>query len=148
MNIHDYLIDPAGKDWPRLLAYWTPPMPGDASLWLVNKLGEIFYASKGGTVHRLVVGTGAVEELAPDRQSFARLLDDPRNAEAWLRIGLVRACHEAGMRLSSEECFGFEVPPALQGAYVVSNLRPTNIYSHYSWLAHLARQDEIYWTGN
>lgn len=148
MNVHDFLLDPKGKDWPRLLAYWTPPMPGDATLWFVNKLGEVFFASKAGTIHRLVVGTGALEELAPDRQSFARLLDDRQNAEAWLRIALIQGCQKAGMQLSTDECFGFKVPPALLGDYLVSNMQPTNIYSHYSWLAHLSKQDEIYWTGN
>ena len=52
MNIRDYLIDLDGKDWHKLLAYWNPPMPEDAALWLVNKLGEAFFATKDGVIHR------------------------------------------------------------------------------------------------
>ena len=148
MNIQEYLIDPRGKDWRKLRAYWIPLMPDDASLWFVNRLGEIIFASPRGTIHRLVVGSGTVDELAPDRQAMARLLDVPENADAWLRITLIDGCARAGMRLGPDECFGFKVPPALQGNYEVANLEPKNIYTHYSWLSHIWRQDEIYWTGD
>lgn len=147
MNIHDYLIDPRGKDWQKLLAYWMPPLGPDAALWLVNKLGEPIFASGDGSIHRLVVGTGVIEDLAPDRTTMARLLDVRGNADAWLRVSLVDECRRAGMTLSKDDCFGFKVPPALLGTYEVANLQPTNIYSHYSWLSHMSRQDEIYWTG-
>ncbi len=148
MNIRDFLIDPGGKDWQKLLAYWRPPLPEDASLWLVNLLGEIIFATADGAIHRLVVGSAAVERLAPDRQAFARLLDVRENADAWLRVALVEGCRRSGMKLAAEECIGFRIPPQLMGEYSVANLQPTNIYSHYSWLSHLAKQDEIYWTGD
>ena len=148
MNIHDFLIDPHGKDWKKLLGYWTPPLPPDAALWLVNKLGEPIFASQDGAIHRLVVGTGLIEHLAPDRTTMARLLDVRANADAWLRVGLIEGCRRAGMSLAADECFGFKVPPALLGPYEVTNLHPTNIYSHYSWLSHMSRGDEIYWTGD
>ena len=148
MNIRDFLIDPGGKDWPKLLSYWRPPLPEDASMWLVNMLGEIIFGTKDGAIHRLVVGTGAIERLAGDRQAFARQLDVRENADAWLRIGLVEGCRKDGMKLGPEECLGFRIPPQLLGEYSVGNLQPTNIYSHYSWLAHLSKQDEIYWTGD
>jgi hypothetical protein len=148
MNIHNFLIDPRGKDWQRLLAYWSPLIPQDAALWLVNQLGEPIFAGNDGAIHRLVVGSGKVEHLAPDRKALARLLDVRENADAWLRIGLIEGCRRAGMSLAKDECYGFKVPPALLGTYEVTNLQPTNIYSHYSWLSHMSRQDEIYWTGD
>ena len=148
MNIHHFLIDPRGKDWGRLFAYWTPPLSQGASLWLVNQLGEPIFATQDGVIHRLIVGIGTVERLAPDRTTMARLLDVPENADTWLRLGLVERCRRAGMSLAADECYGFKVPPALLGTYEVANLQPTNIYSHYSWLSHMSRQDEIYWTGD
>ena len=60
MNIHDFLIDPRGKDWQKLLAYWIPPLPRDAALWLVNKLGQPIFATKEGGIHRLILGMGTV----------------------------------------------------------------------------------------
>ena len=148
MDIRDFLIDPAGKDWKRLLGYWRPPLPPDATLWFVNLLGEPFLVTPDGEVHWLTVGTGTLSAVAPTREDFARLLDQRQNAENWLRISLVQSCRAAGVSLGADECYGFKIPPPLLGKYEVANLQPTNIYSHYSWLSHMTRQDEIYWTGD
>jgi len=148
MNIRDFLIDPAGKDWDRLLGYWRPPLRPDATLWFANLLGDAFLVTAGGAVEWLTVGTGALSALAQSREEFARLLDQRENADAWLRISLVEDCRKARIELAADECYGFRIPPPLLGKYEVSNLQPANIYSHYSWLAHITRQDEIYWTGD
>jgi hypothetical protein len=148
MNIRDFLIDLVGKDWDKLLAYWRPPLKPDSTLWFVNLLGEAFLVTPSGGVQWLAVGTGALSDIAPSREAFARSLDRRENADLWLRISLVEGCQKAGMRLTAEECYGFKIPPALMGNYDVPNLQPANIYSHYSWLAHITRQDEIYWTGD
>jgi hypothetical protein len=148
MDIRDFLVDPAGKDWNRLLGYWRPPLPPDATLWFVNLLGEPFLMTSDGAVHWLIVGTGTLSAVAPTRETFARLLDQRQNAENWLRISLVERCRAAGISLGTDECYGFKIPPPLLGKYEVTNLQPTNIYSHYSWLSHMTRQEEIYWTGD
>lgn len=148
MKIEDFLIDPAGKDWGKLLGYWIPPLPADFTLWLVNRLGEPIFSASDGGIYRLTVGSGTIERLASDRRSFANSLDVTSNADAWLRIRLVSECRNLGMHLTTEECYGFKVPPQLFGKYETANLQPTNIYSHYSWLSHLAKQDAIYWTGD
>jgi hypothetical protein len=148
MNIHDYLIDLKALDPGRLLEYWRASLPERATLWFVNRLGEPFLTGSDGAIHWLVVGTGALARVAPDRQAFASMLDQADTANEWLRIPLIDASRRAGMQLGPEECYGFKIPPPLLGRYEVSNLQPTNIYSHYSWLAHITRQDEIYWTGD
>lgn len=148
MNIHALLMDPAGKDWNKLLDYWRPPLPPDSTLWFVNLLGEPFLTTTDGEVHWLTVGTGTLSVVAPTREAFARLLDQRENADTWLRIPLVERCRAAGIVLGADDCYGFKIPPALLGKYEVANLKPTNVYSHYSWLSHMTRQDEIYWTGD
>jgi hypothetical protein len=148
MNIRDLLMDPAGKDWNKLLGYWTPPLPADANLWFVNLFGDIVFSASDGTIQLLTVGTGTLSTVAPTREAFAERLDRRENSEAWLRISLVESCRAAGIILASDECFGFRIPPPLLGKYEVANLQPTSIYSHYSWLSHMTRQDEIYWTGD
>jgi hypothetical protein len=148
MNIRDFLLEPEGKDWNKLLGYWKPPLPPDATLWFANLLGEASLLTREGAVHWLTVGTGAWSEVASSREVFARMLDESENAERWLRISLVESCRKVGMRLNADECLGFRIPPPLLGKYEVANLQPTNIYSHYSWLSHITKQDEIYWTGD
>jgi T6SS immunity protein Tdi1, C-terminal len=147
MNLRDYLVDTAGKDWERLLAYWKPPLPAGFRLWLVNRLGEIIGTNEAGEVLRLEVGTARLERIAGSREEFARLIEVREHADAWLRVSLVDACREAGAQLGADECYGFRIPPPLLGRYEASNLVATRLDSHYSWLAHINRQDEIYWTG-
>lgn len=146
ININDYLINHANKDWRRLLERWMPPLPPDFTIWLVNKLGELIVVGNGA-VHWLVVGEGKLIQIADSEERFAQLLDIGNNADQWLRLSLVNACRNAGMVLAEDECYGFNIPPALQGQYVVTNLKPTSLDKHYSLLAHLSKQDEIYWIG-
>lgn len=145
MNVNDYLIDQAGKDWQQLLCRWTPPLPEDFTIWLVNRLGELIIINNGA-VHWLVAGEGQLVKVADSQQHFAQLLDNGSNAERWLRLSLVNDCRRAGMTLADNECYGFKIPPILQGQYEVANLKPTPLDQHYSLLAHLHKQEEIYWT--
>ena len=145
MNITDYLIAPAGKDWSRLLSCWVPPLPPRFSVWLVNRMGEVFAVIDSGAVLRLEVGTGTCEEVARSREHFAQLLDGADHAERWLRISLVDACRRAGVVLRANECYGFKIPPTLGGCYEISNLVPTALAVHYSYQAYVCKQEEIYW---
>jgi hypothetical protein len=145
MNINDYLIAPAGKDWGLLLNDWIPPLPREFQLWLVNRLGDVFVLTQPERVLRLDVGSGLCAEVARDRQQFAALLDSGNNAEQWLRISLVNQCRRAGMPLDPYECYGFKIPPTLGGAYEVSNLIPTKLAVHYSYQAYICKQTDVYW---
>ena len=58
MNLRDYLIDQAGKDWAQLLCDWAPPLPLSFTLWLVNRFGDAFVVTEDGAVSMLDVGAG------------------------------------------------------------------------------------------
>jgi hypothetical protein len=145
MNINDYLISQPGKDWARLLKDWTPPLPPRFTLWLVNRLGDVFVILENNAVLRLDVGTGSCDEIARNREHFAQLVDAGDNADQWLRIRLVDTCRRAGMNLGPYECYGFKIPPTLGGQYEVSNLTPTNLAVHYSYQAYICKQTDVYW---
>lgn len=145
MNIADYLIDPADKDWARLLTDWVPPLPARFNVWLVNRLGEVFAIDPAGSVLRLDTGSGSCEVVAASREDFAQLLESPRAAELWLRLKLVDDCRRMGMRLGPSQCYSFRIPPSLGGGYEVSNLQPTEMAVHYSYQAYILKQADIYW---
>lgn len=145
MRVEDYLIDQHGKDWRALLSRWTPPLPSDFTLWLVNRLGELFIVSSDDSVHYLEFGNGTLHVLAKSREQFAQLLDSGNNAETWLRISLTDACRRQGKHLQPDECYGFKVPPILQGKYEADNLEPVRLDKHYSLMAHLIKQEDVYW---
>lgn len=145
MKIEDYLISQQGGNWSRLLRDWMPPLPPRFTLWLVNRLGDVFVVTPTGAVLRLDLGTGTCVEVAGSRQHFAAQLDAPGVADQWLRIGLVDACRAAGMTLGPQECYGFKVPPTLGGAYAVANLQPTSLAVHYSYQSYICKQTDVYW---
>lgn len=145
MNVTDYLIDPANKDWSRLLAPWVPPLPPRFTVWLINRLGDAFVTDEAGAVLRLDVGAGTCLPVARGREHFAQLLDTADNAESWLRMSAIDACRRAGMRLGAFECYGFRIPPTLGGGYELRNLVPTNLAIHYSYQAYICKQADIYW---
>ena len=74
MNLRDYLIDQAGKDWAQLLCDWAPPLPLSFTLWLVNRFGDAFVVTEDGAVSMLDVGAGSFERLADNRDHFSELL--------------------------------------------------------------------------
>jgi hypothetical protein len=140
MDVMDYLIDQEGKDWAELLSGWSILLPGSYTVWLVNRLGDVFAVFDDDSVHFLDVGRGVVERVADNRDHFADLLDVGDNAGGWLAIGIVDACLEAGLKLSPNQCYGFKIPPMLGGNYEVENLEPTDLSIHYSFLADIFRQ--------
>jgi hypothetical protein len=146
VELRKYIIATEGIDWRALLSRWIPPLPTNFMLWFVNRFGDAFVTAQDGSVLRLDVGTGTCTKLAGSRDEFARLLDIPINTDSWLRPSIVDACVRSRIELAPGECYGFKIPPVLQGTYEVSNLVPAKLDSHYSWMAHLSRQDEIYWT--
>ena len=141
MDINDYLIDQADKDWGTFLRGWMPPLPPSFTLWLVKRFGDVFVVLEDDkSVHMLDVGAGTFVRVADDRSHFADLLDRNDNAANWLLIPLVDACRAAGMALNASQCYGFKIPPILGGKYEVENVEPTDLSVHYSFLGDIYTQ--------
>jgi hypothetical protein len=140
MNVQDYLIDQEGKDWAALFSDWGILLPSSFTVWLVNRMGDVFVVFDDDSVNLLDVGNGMIERVADNREHFADLIDQGDNAEDWLLISLVDACVGAGLELSPNQCYGFKLPPILGGSYAVENIVPTDLSVHYSFLADICRQ--------
>lgn len=121
-DIKDYLIDNHGMDWPTALAGWSWLIPSEFTLWLVNRLCDLFIVTADGAVHMLDVGGGTLTRLAASRDDFCRLIDEANNANEWLAIPLVDMLIAAGKSLRPGQCYGFKLPPVLGGQYTVENL--------------------------
>ena len=140
MDINDYLISQAGKDWSDLLSGWREILPESSTLWMVNRFGDLFTVHEDGSVHLLDVGAGQLTRLADNRDDFCSLIDVAENANNWLMIPLVDACVASGLTLGPSECYGYKVPPILGGEYQTNNVEPTDLSVHYSLLADIYRQ--------
>jgi hypothetical protein len=88
----------------------------------------------------LDVSAGVVTRIADSRDHFATMIDVGDNANNWLVIPLVDQCVAAGLTLADNQCYGYKAAPALGGQYSVENIEPTDLSTHYSFLAHIFRQ--------
>jgi hypothetical protein len=127
VDLSDYLIAPEGVDWSKTLMNWSWLVPAEFTLWLVNRLGDLFIVPDDGSVHLLDVGRGTLERLADHRDDFCRLIDESDRAKEWPAIPLVDQLVEAGLRLQPHQCYGFNLPPVLGGDYGVENIGPISI---------------------
>ena len=140
MDLKDYLIPQAGKDWRALLSGWLEVLPPSFTLWMVNRFGDLFVVLDDGSVCMLDVGVGSFKRLANSRSHFASLIDVGDNANHWLMIPLVKACVAAGLTLGPNQCYGYDIPPVLGGQYQPGNVSVTDIAGHYAFLADIYRQ--------
>lgn len=140
LDINDYLIDQAGKDWGEHLAGWVPPLPGEFTMWMVNRFGDVICFFEDGSVHYLDTGAGEVRRLADNRDDFCGKIGEGNNANDWLMIPLVDRCVAAGMQLGPDQCYGFKIPPVLGGQYTVDNIAPIDLAVYLSFSADVHRQ--------
>lgn len=140
MDINDYLIDQSGKDWPAMIAHWKGVLPATFTLWIVNRVGDLFIVPDDETVHHLNVGAGTLTAVADSRDQFARLLDDSEHANRLLLIPVIDQCVAAGQVLGPTQCYGYKLPPMLGGAYEPDNLQPAELAVNYYVLSLLHAQ--------
>jgi hypothetical protein len=120
-SIHDYLVDQTGIDWKDALSSWSWLVPPKFTIWLVNRIADIFIVLPDGTVHMLDVGAGSLTKVAESRDEFSERIDEGENANDWLAIPLVDKLVAAGMSLQPGQCYAFKKLPILGGDYMVEN---------------------------
>lgn len=140
MNIQDYLIDQAHLDWSELLQSWGWLLPGNFTLWLVNRFAELIMVYEDGSVHMLRSDAGEVIRLADSRDHFSNLIDLDDNAADWLLIPLVDQCVASGMLLREGQCYAFKLPPLLGASYELDNIYAAHIAEYLPYLADIHKQ--------
>ena len=99
IDVRDYLIDQAGKDWPALLSGYANILPAEVTVWLVNRIGDVIFVTGDESIHLLDVGDCRIDRLASNQAEFIQLIDEGDNAENWLTVSfvdrLVPSLHQA-----------------------------------------------------
>lgn len=130
-RLTDYTLDTQSVDWPDLLSTWAWLVPGEFTVWFVNRFGDLFLVYEDGAVSRLDVGGGSLEKLAESRGEFSDLIDEGNNANDWLMMPLVDQLVSAGMKLGPGQCYSYAQLPVLGGDYTVANTRVVPFAQHY-----------------
>jgi hypothetical protein len=104
---------------------WTPV--------LFSVIGDVFLALPSKTIWWLSTATGSLEQVAPDRATFAALLRTQR-ADEWLLPGLVGALQRAGKRLTEGQCYSYLTYPVFaQGSFSVENMDVMSASEHFAF---------------
>jgi hypothetical protein len=131
MNVHDYLIDQAGLDWPSLLEEWRWLLPPEFCVWLLTRAGDLFITLPNGSVHMLDVGAGTLQQVAESRDEFLTKIDEPGVADNWLMIPIIDRLVASRVGLSPSQCYSFQLLPVLGGKYTPENRTPLPIREHF-----------------
>ena len=127
----DYVVDQKGLNWPTLLSPWAWLLPNELTVWIVNRLGDIFVVRDDGSVHMMDVGRGTFEQVALNRDEFADLADQDQNAEDWFAIPIVDELVRSGMTLEPGQCYSYRTLPIIGGSYEIGNFRVLTLEEHY-----------------
>ena len=131
MNSRPYLLDHHDWQWQELLQHWASLLPPAYTVWLVNRLGDLFLQVGDGSIQHLDVGAGTLRQVAAKREEFCQLLCDPEQADFFLMIPLVDELVAAGRVLGPGECYSYRLAPAFQGSYTLENLVIRSVSEHY-----------------
>ncbi len=130
-SLQDYTIDHRGLDWRRLFETWRWLLPGEFTVWIMNRFGDLFLVLEDGSVHMLDIGRGTLEKVADSRDHFAQRIDEAANANDWLMIPLVDELAGKGITLEPGQCYSYKQLPVLGGGYTLENAKVVVIEHHY-----------------
>lgn len=140
MRLDDYLLNKDDKDWPALLEPLGDLLPERMKLWLVNRLGDMVGIQEDGSVLFVDLGACQASVVADSRDAFLDQFADADKVGFYMAVHLVDACVQSGMTLNSDQCYGFQVPPIVGGAYSVDNMTPIGIAEYYEFIGSLHEQ--------
>lgn len=140
MNVRNYLIEHSGFDWEKLFEPWAWLVAGALSVWLVNRLGDVFVIHDDGTIWMLDVGAGSYKQVSDSKDTFCAHADDSKEMRNWFAIDLVDALVRKGTTLAPGQCYSFKTPPVLGGEYRVENICVLSFESHLGGYGKLHEQ--------
>lgn len=136
----NYIKDKSNINIESVLSDWNWILPKQLEVLYVTLFGDIFFTDSEGGVNWLDTGSFNLSKVAESLEKFHQLLQDEKNFNTWL---LPRLCEElvtSGQKLEQEQVYSFKQMPALGGDYVVDNIKPTDIYVHFTISGQIGEQ--------
>ncbi|WP_395741131.1 T6SS immunity protein Tdi1 domain-containing protein [Prosthecobacter sp.] len=141
MTINDLTVNISHLDREALLSEWRWLTGATKLPVLATLAGDVFVQdSTDGSVHFLDVVEGRCTEIAPDGDTFQRLLSDREFVMRHLSVQLVAPLIRAGKVPAAGQILSWRHPPVLGGACSTDNLEATDISVHFSMLGQIWRQ--------
>lgn len=135
-----YTLPVSRPDWPMLLADWQPLIPQGASLWLLTKFGDLFFAQPDGKVGMLQVTGFQYAVVAKDQTDFREWLVDPDKIAEWFLAPLVDRMEASGKLLGPGQCYSFVQALGLGGTLSAANVAVIPVENHFRGWGKVFRQ--------
>nr|WP_121273381.1 T6SS immunity protein Tdi1 domain-containing protein [Pedobacter schmidteae] len=135
-----YIKDKSKINIESVLSDWNWILPKQLEVLYITLFGDIFFTDNEGGVNWLDTGSFNLNKVAESLEKFHRLLLDEENVNTWLLPHLCEELITSGQKLEQEQVYSFKLMPALGGEYVVDNIKPTDIYVHFSISGQIGEQ--------
>ncbi|MBE7940777.1 MULTISPECIES: T6SS immunity protein Tdi1 domain-containing protein [Ramlibacter] len=133
-------FDPSPETLAALRKHWAWKLGEDWSPILFSVIGDVFIELPAGSVWWLSTSTGALEQVASQRDEFIRMLETDR-ADEWFLPGLVDVLHEHGKVPGPDQCYSYAVFPVFaEGGYAAENMTPVAAVEYFGLSGDVHRQ--------
>jgi len=132
------VVDPPRLD--ELLADWRWLIREEVTLVAVTAMGDLILKDEDGKIHFLDTIEGKCEQIANDDAGYQELLKSSQFRQKYLQYYCVLSLVDEGITLGRNECYSPDVPPHLGGELDEENLKPTDIYVHFSMSGQVWQQ--------
>lgn len=128
-------------DLKALLEDWKWLIPEDDWTFVViTAMGDLIIKNPKGEYFYLDTIEAKFFQVAKSEEEMWALPKDKDFRRKFLQYYLVLNMIDEEMHLSENECYSPDVPPILGGELEVENLKPTDIYVHFSMIGQIWNQ--------
>jgi hypothetical protein len=99
----------------ELLEDWAWLLKKPHTIVAMNNFGDMFLSDERGQMHFLSIALGELSKVANSTAELQRLTAVKENQRRWFHTDLLTQLEQAGLALSSGQCFGVKKPPVLGG---------------------------------
>jgi hypothetical protein len=136
----DFFISPDGIDSQRILSAWGAMIPNGLRIRGLSFFGDLFLEDSTGAVLMFDLISWELNRICTCWEEFEWDIANGEGQQEWLMAPLARRAIESGISLGDGQCFGFRIPPRLNGALAVDNLVPLDLHIYHQGLAKLLPQ--------
>lgn len=133
-------IDFDGLDTDSLLADWRWLVPMELCPVQMTKFGDWFFRGPAGQVYMLDLIEGELSQVADTIEEFNELIDEDEKRSEWYLDGFVFRCHEEGLHLSPQQCYGWKIHPLIGGKFEFENIQMFDLLVYQTLMGQLLRQ--------
>jgi len=116
-------------------ALWE--LPADATVLDITPMGDVFLELPDGEFVMVSVTDGEVMTVTEEIKEYGLPPVDVSLGDDWYHLDAQAALSEAGMTLSTNECFGFTKPLFQGGDYSAENISVMDILEYHEVVSNM-----------